>query len=591
MDRIGKVRPETTTSAPVRRRRVLAAAVGAAGVAILAACGGDPPTAATVTPVTGGTPTAMGSSVRAATGGAAASTAPASAAVSPPVTSATVAGSAPAEGFFPSPVSGVPDAYTKLPPPFASVAAIPGRGGKVTALITSNLPPTPARDQNRYWQELEKRLGVTWEPTLVPGSSFEEKFAAAVGGGDLPDLVTLNPTPSQLRAIQQGAFTDLTPFLTGDALKEYPNLAKIPAPVWQSLAIRGKLYGTPKTRYRAGDVLLFRGDWLEKLGIPAPKNADEFLQLATAVTKNDPDGNGKADTFALGSGGGPFSPTFFRQMFRVPNEWRKNPDGTLTYFLETDEFRQTLAYMNKLFAAGVYHPDAGTMNQEQARSGFASGKFAGFGGTITGVPDRTRDIAPINAAAKVVGLISPGFDGGKALAYNNPGYFNFAAIPAKVGRDRERVKTLLRLLDYWSAPFGSEEWLFITNGLKDVHYTLDRDGAPIRTDLGQREIGDLSYVVNGPFVFFNAQIPEMARYQQRLAQDLLAIGSDSATQGLFSPTFATKGTELAQLQLDRTVAIVTGREPLAALDVWIKDWRSRGGDMIRKEYEEGLKAG
>jgi len=37
------------------------------------------------------------------------------------------------------------------------------------------------------------------------------------------------------------------------------------------------------------------------------------------------------------------------------------------------------------------------------------------------------------------------------------------------------------------------------------------------------------------------------------------------------------------------LAIVTGRQPLTALDTYIKDWKSRGGDMIRQEYQQSLK--
>ncbi len=37
------------------------------------------------------------------------------------------------------------------------------------------------------------------------------------------------------------------------------------------------------------------------------------------------------------------------------------------------------------------------------------------------------------------------------------------------------------------------------------------------------------------------------------------------------------------------LATITGREPLPALDGWIREWRSRGGDMARKEREQGLK--
>jgi len=50
-----------------------------------------------------------------------------------------------------------------------------------------------------------------------------------------------------------------------------------------------------------------------------------------------------------------------------------------------------------------------------------------------------------------------------------------------------------------------------------------------------------------------------------------------------------KQAELNAFGQDRASAIVTGREPATALDQAIKDWRSRGGDMARKEFEQAAK--
>ncbi len=64
-----------------------------------------------------------------------------------------------------------------------------------------------------------------------------------------------------------------------------------------------------------------------------------------------------------------------------------------------------------------------------------------------------------------------------------------------------------------------------------------------------------------------------------------AFGVTDPTFNLYSPTAAAKKAELQQLYFDRKVAIGSGREPLSALDDWIRDWRNQGGDEIRREYE------
>ena len=75
----------------------------------------------------------------------------------------------------------------KLPASFKSVAAIPGKGGKVTAAFISYSAPVTPHDQNLYWQEFEKRLGIIYEPNIIAADSYKEKMAALIAGGDLPD--------------------------------------------------------------------------------------------------------------------------------------------------------------------------------------------------------------------------------------------------------------------------------------------------------------------------------------------------------------------------------------------------------------------
>jgi putative aldouronate transport system substrate-binding protein len=592
-------RPNGIASRTYNRRAVLRAALGAAGAAALAACGGTAPASpmvGTAGPTATGVSTAGGSGAVRATP---ASDAGATATTTPTTGSAgtaratTVASPAAPAGKLPSPAEGVPDAWLKPPPVYQSVRGTPGRGGRITTLQLIQSPPPPPREQNRYWQELEKRLGVTYEPTLAPqGSAYDEKLAAFTASGDLPELTFLTPPASHIPVILQGAYTDLTPYLAGDARKEYPNLALFPPAGWESATYKGKLYGVPRPRYKAGNTLAFRQDWAEKVGMPQPKNAEDFSQLLTAFTKQDPDGNGQPDSFGLGSiGANTFSIQFFEYLFRVPNGWRLQ-DGRLTAAIETDEFRQCVTYVRRLHEAGLYFPDSATLSNPDARARFASGRFGGFTvglallPGIGGLRKQTRDLAP---SAKVVGLVPFGHDGGAAVTYNGGGLFGFTAIPAKVGRDRERLRELLRILDYLAAPFGSEEEIFKNYGLQGVHHEMRPDDTRALTDAGRKEIGELSNIMRLILDFYYPEIPEDAAYMQDLVRDIQALGIDNPVENLYSPTAIAKGGELGQLRTDRITAVVLSREPLSALDQLAGDWRGRGGEQIRKEYEEALK--
>jgi putative aldouronate transport system substrate-binding protein len=119
------------------------------------------------------------------------------------------------------------------------------------------------------------------------------------------------------------------------------------------------------------------------------------------------------------------------------------------------------------------------------------------------------------------------------------------------------------------------------------------NGVLVLNDRGRADISEISATLFPTRVlyFLTTNLTEDdAHYVQGAAKDVLAIGMDNPTWTAFSITNFTKAAELTQLANDRINGMITGRDPLSALDTYIKDWRSRGGDQIRKEFEDDLKA-
>jgi putative aldouronate transport system substrate-binding protein len=466
----------------------------------------------------------------------------------------------------------------------------------VTGIVVSFGTPIPAREENQYWQYLEGLLNVTFDLQAVPASAYPERIATIAASGEFPDLTwvegTLVPELGQL--VEQGAFADLTDYLSGDALAEYPNLARFDPQIWRNVAVNGRIYGVPRPRSRAGGTLMFRQDWAERLGVPRARDAAEFRELLVGFVERDPDGDGQADTWGLSSSDPQYSLPFFQYLFRAPNGWRLGADGRLVALHETEEYRAAVAYARELFAAGVYHPDAGSMNPQQAKDGFSTGAFGGFVDGITALPGgggglRTR-VRELNPGGNAIGLVPFGHDGGVPVSHNGIGYYGYTTIPASRAGDEERVRELLRLLNWWASPLGSEESL-ARAGIEGVHYTVEADGTQVRTEQGAAEIGELNTLTNGPSVFYYPNAPAElndARYMQGLVRDLLAVGVDNPTWALYSPTNAEQGGVLRQLVNDAQAAVIAGREPLEALDRMVADWRGRGGEQIREEYQEAL---
>ena len=68
-----------------------------------------------------------------------------------------------------------------------------------------------------------------------------------IAGNDLPDIMNtlvrqdIPLTPELFNA----KAADLTPYLSGDAIKEYPNLAALPTRAWKGMVYDGKIWGVP----------------------------------------------------------------------------------------------------------------------------------------------------------------------------------------------------------------------------------------------------------------------------------------------------------------------------------------------------------
>ena len=82
-------------------------------------------------------------------------------------------------------------------------------------------------------------------------------------------------------------FADLTPYLAGDKITKYPNLANIPTSAWQSGVWNGKLYGIPSfpSPNAFPGYLFYRKDLFEAAGIPPEvKTADDLFAAGKELT-------------------------------------------------------------------------------------------------------------------------------------------------------------------------------------------------------------------------------------------------------------------------------------------------------------------
>jgi putative aldouronate transport system substrate-binding protein len=479
---------------------------------------------------------------------------------------------------LPGNAKGLAEAYYKYPTKLVKgVTEAPGDGSAISALVESPSPTPPGKTQNRFWQAINSNAKVDLDLSITPTSNWNDKFATVIAGGDIPDILEIW-TPPQRPDMMPALFQDLSEFVSGDKISEYPFLANIESASWQQCAYRGGIYGVPVPRGAMSSLIMFRrDDLIAQRGLnPDPESFAEFKKLCqdlTETTKN---------RWALG--GVPYE--ILQQMLSLPAGW-KNDGGKLTSGDEQPEMKQALAAAAELWKAGVIQPDSFSANVGTLRKQwFNSGVVSLVTDTYPAWPGYYRENTA-GPSFDIGAMKVPGYEGGEGTPWKGNPTHNITALKKA---DANRIKMLLRFLNWLAAPLGTEENQLVTFGAEGVHFER-KNGEPILNARGTAETAlSLGYLAAAPRAFYQPGLPDVAKKEHTHQAWLVERAVSDPTLGLTSDTASRKGAQLTKKLTDLRDQIVQGKQPVDAWDEGVKQWRTGGGDQIRKEYQDALQA-
>ncbi|MBD8059834.1 sugar ABC transporter substrate-binding protein [Cellulomonas sp. JH27-2] len=479
---------------------------------------------------------------------------------------------------FPS-VNGSTPGFSKIPASFVqSVKTPPGSGKTFTAMtpLWGTIPPAKG---NQYYDAVNGMLGSNISFQISDGNTYGDKLATVLASAkDLPDWVcvpTWNMPPRFGSEIVPNLFEDLTPYLSGDKVKDYPNLANIPTAAWRFGVFNDKLYALPFPGEIITDTTFYRKDVLEKKGVdPAVKNGDDLIALAKELT-----------------GGGVYGAedlwTTATYIYAVPAKWKMDGDK-LVNRVETEEYRAALDWTARLFASGSVHPDAVAGNTAEAKTRFQGGKSLIMSDGLGGWNEALRDNLASNPSYAQQPFPVFRADGGKPVIFQaNPvNIFSFL----KKNSDEATIKELLALANAMAAPFGTTEYDLINNGVEGVHFTKGDDGLPVPTKLAATELQPTYiFLVDPPVANTKVQYPGFVEDYSTWMADAAKYLQEPLffAQQIVEPAqYASLGQPFTDLEKD----IARGRKTMKDLDAAIATWQSSGGDQLRAFYQEILDA-
>ncbi|GAA3452138.1 extracellular solute-binding protein [Dactylosporangium matsuzakiense] len=473
--------------------------------------------------------------------------------------------------------------YPANPP--KSVTGAVGSGGSYTTMtpLWGSIPPSSG---NVYYDTVNKAIGATLKMQPADGVTYGDKLPPLFAADKLPDWINIPVWVTGNLSFGDAVankFVDLTPYLAGDKVKQYPNLAALSPNAWVSGVWNGKLYGLPIYSSNAvvSGTYYYRKDLFDKAGASADiRSIADLEALGKQLT------NASAGVWAFDDLFGNDA-AYINQLFEFGSgsyPWQ-DQGGKLVHRYETQNIVEALNWHAKMVKAGYVHPDAVANNTENGKQRFWSGKSlicADGTGAWNGDDNKSGSAA------------NPGYQRAAFKLFNAKGsdprielgngasmfaYFNKKLSDAQ-------VKELLNIANYLAAPYGSAEWLTVNFGQPGTDYNM-KDGNPLLTEQGSKEVATTFQFLACP-----ASATVVQSGQTQVVKDYAAWQAEMVKH-VYKPLFygmnvsePSRFGSLGKPMIDTITDVKLGRKPISAWTDAVDNWRKTGGDDLRKFYED-----
>jgi ABC-type glycerol-3-phosphate transport system substrate-binding protein len=359
-------------------------------------------------------------------------------------------------------------------------------------------------------KKIEEMFNVELKVSYMTlGSDYNSKMNALFAS-DTPDMWRDGNADGGQKLAVDGLLAELSKFVTPATMPNYYKhwISEEEVTGYQS---QGKFFRAPlpynkNSVYRAYYI---RKDWLDKLGLKVPTNYEDYIKALRAFTFNDPDGNGKQDTYGFSTFGAGLNlgydwPEYIKHGLIFPSFIENNQlvDGSMHPKME-----EVLNDVANLIDEKVVDPDwylnKSPQHIEKAIQGkigvvMSATKNFAYDNNQQGIQFRSRQLNP-NADWQPFTMFPDTPLGSK------PGpSFPFLFAKSVAEKNPQNIERSVAILDW----LASEEGYLLTHyGEEGKHYT--KEGKTIKLNL---EAYDKDVTKQGDFLeiwsFFTPDAPE-----------------------------------------------------------------------------------
>lgn len=399
-------------------------------------------------------------------------------------------------------------------------------------------------DYVKEWDaEYEKLTGIKMEHTQISNNEYSEMLELAFASGTEPNVFDLSCEQKLAYYASQGGVADLTDLVMNSELYD-----KIDKSVWDSIAIDGRIYGIPKGN-PSGVETYVRQDWLDRLGMAAPTNYEEYINMLRAFRDNIEEC--KIPLTVPGLTSAMNLPEFYQDaevgFVKVDGKW---VDG-----MAQDNFAPAMQRLQDAYAEGLIDVEAVTNTTSACRDKWYAGNtgvFSYWGGKWGNT--LTANLKEVFPESKVTGL--------KAI---DETYYRFStmtvyAIDGRLSKEEvEQVFTYF--LEYIND--GAEGQTLYYCGVEGLHHEKDANGNITYKSMVSNPDGTFQSVWGTPWEAVTpfddpAKVPQA----NDIVKETLAIVKESGTYPSTTPVSETLNmitADLSAIKAEIVANIVLGK--------------------------------
>ncbi|MDQ0919447.1 extracellular solute-binding protein [Paenibacillus sp. V4I5] len=480
--------------------------------------------------------------------------------------------------------------------PKASVeTAKPETGDNPIEIMWANNFSAPEVDDNYVQKQLEQKFNVKIKNVKFERQGWKDKFNVLLASGQIPDIFPIDANDTDMAAwADQGIIASTSPDEIRNNMPKYTKaLESIDAGAWNVGFYNGKNWGIPKVwpTGNSGMIPGYNEAWLKKIDYnEPPKTLAELEDVLTKFVNNDPDGNGKKDTYGM-SGRGKLPFQMFTSVFSAygvsPYQFKLGADGKVVYGGITEETRSALKLLNKWFEAGLIDPEFITADNGQLNDKFANQKI----GMVDNMGWQNFDAesvyitkSALEKGQHVIGgkpVIGPA---GKAYAFSAGARQAPVMLGVQLEKDAAKRAKIEQILEYVAT--NTEGWLLTVYGEKGVNYDMNGDFVVARTTPEASKAGAGSFY--NPLVYVDTSMVKYNTTKELLDLKAKLDSGYEPLRDVIGPTVLTaKAKYWASLQtfVDNYLikAIIGKADTDKGFDDFKVNWLKSGGQELTDE--------